>query len=172
MHKVLDHRLMPWAGLLARLTIAGVWIVAGGLKAFNSYSAGAAVRAYEIFPPTLATTVGHILPWVEIGLGALLILGMFTRYTAAASAVLLALFIGGIASAWARGLTIDCGCFGGGGTVEPGQTKYLQEIVRDTGLILLCALLILRPKTALSFDSDLSQVQEPETPVESDETNR
>jgi uncharacterized membrane protein YphA (DoxX/SURF4 family) len=150
--RLLDHRLTPWLGLAARLTIGGVWIVAGWLKAFNPYSAGAAVRAYEIFPPDLATTIGHVLPWLELAVGGLLILGVFVRPAAALSAVLLVAFVIGIASAWARGLTIDCGCFGGGGTVEPGQTRYLQEILRDLGLILLCLLLWVRPDTALALD--------------------
>lgn len=152
MKRLLDHVSVPWIGLVARLVMGGVWIAAGWLKAFNPYSAGAAVRAYEIFPPDLATTIGHALPWIELALGVLLILGIFTRFAAAASAVLLVAFIIGIASAWARGLTIDCGCFGGGGTVEPGQTRYLQEILRDIGLILLCGLLMLRPQTALSLE--------------------
>jgi uncharacterized membrane protein YphA (DoxX/SURF4 family) len=153
MNRLLDHRWIPWIGLVARLTIGIVWLIAGGLKAFNPYSAGAAVRAYEIFPVDLATTIGQILPWIEIGLGVLLILGVYTRTAAAFSAVLFLAFIAGIASAWARGLTIDCGCFGGGGFVEPGETKYLQEILRDIGLILLCGLLVLRPRTRLSLAS-------------------
>lgn len=153
MREVLNHRSIPWIGLAARLTVGGVWIVAGWLKAFNPYSAGAAVRAYEIFPPDLATVIGQALPWVELALGALLVLGVFVRPAAAASGLLLVAFILGIASAWARGLSIDCGCFGGGGTVEPDQTRYLQEIIRDIGLVLLCALLYLRPHTALGLDS-------------------
>ena len=41
-----------------------------------------------------------------------------------ATAVLLVVFIAAVASAAARGLSIDCGCFGGGGPVPPGQTAY------------------------------------------------
>ena len=48
-------------------------------------------------------------------------------------------FIAAVSSAWARGLSIDCGCFGGGGQVAAGQTKYLQEILRDVGLLALAA---------------------------------
>jgi hypothetical protein len=64
------------------------------------------------------------------------------------------LFIIAIAQAWARGLNIDCGCFGGGGAVEPGQTKYLQEILRDTGLAFLAAYLIRYPSTKFSLDKN------------------
>jgi hypothetical protein len=44
-------------------------------------------------------------------------------------------FIIAIAQAWARGLSIDCGCFGGGGKIDSEDTKYLSEIIRDMGLL-------------------------------------
>ena len=64
------------------------------------------------------------------------------------------IFIIAIAQAWARGLNIDCGCFGGGGTIEPGQTQYLQEIIRDVGLVLLAWYLVRYPVTKFSIDKD------------------
>jgi hypothetical protein len=64
----------------------------------------------------------------------------------------MAVFIGGIASAWARGLSIDCGCFGHGGAIEPSQTRYPQEIARDLGLLACAMWLIIRPRTAYGLD--------------------
>jgi hypothetical protein len=64
-------------------------------------------------------------------------------------------FIIGIASAWARGLNIDCGCFGEGGTIDPSQTRYLEEILRDVGLVLCAAWLVIRPRTAYSLERTL-----------------
>ena len=61
-------------------------------------------------------TVGHLLPVLEVVVGLCLVLGLLTRGAAVVSALLFVAFIVGIASAWARGLQIDCGCFGGGGT--------------------------------------------------------
>ena len=58
-----------------------------------------------------------MLPFVEIVLGVLLVLGLFTRPAAIVSTLLMVAFIIGISQAWARGLTIDCGCFGGGGQI-------------------------------------------------------
>ena len=70
-----------------------------------------------------------MLPFVEIALGVLLlILGLATRLAAVVSAALLVVFIAGIASAWTRGLRIDCGCFGGGGDLAAGQgPSYLPR---------------------------------------------
>ena len=65
----------------------------------------------------LAGWIGLALPFVEIVLGVLLVLGLFTRPVAIVSTLLMVAFIIGISQAWARGLTIDCGCFGGGGQI-------------------------------------------------------
>ena len=62
------------------------------------------------------------------------------------------LFIAAISKAWARGLTIDCGCFGGGGQVAKGETKYLEEILRDTGLVILAIYLVMYPRGKFSLD--------------------
>jgi hypothetical protein len=56
-------------------------------------------------------------------------------------------FIAGVTQAWARGLSIDCGCFGGGGAVAPDQTTYGLELLRDAGFLLLAGWLVVRPRT-------------------------
>jgi hypothetical protein len=66
---------------------------------------------------------------------------------AAASAALLLVFIAGVTQAWARGLSIDCGCFGGGGAVAPSETSYGWELLRDAGFLLMAGWLVARPRT-------------------------
>ena len=144
--------LQPWIGLVARLTLGGVLFVAGYLKVGTPDKSQMAVRAYEMLPISLANLLGLILPPVEIVIGALLILGALTRVVAGLGGFTMIVFIIAIAQAWARGLNIDCGCFGVGGAVEPGQTKYLQEILRDLGLVFLAAYLIRYPSTKFSLD--------------------
>ena len=146
--------LQPWIGLVARLTLGGVLFVAGYLKVGTPDESQMAVRAYEMLPISLANLLGLILPFIEVVIGALLILGALTRVMAALGGFTMFIFIIAIAQAWARGLNIDCGCFGGGGAVEPGETKYLQEILRDIGLVFLAAYLIRYPSTKFSLDKN------------------
>jgi len=148
----LTETRLNWLGLLARLTLGGVIFVAGALKVTTPYKSAAAMRAYELLPIGIANFFGYALPWFEVGLGALLILGVATRLSAFFAGSLMIVFIFAIASAWARGLSIDCGCFGGGGQVAPGETKYLQEIVRDFGLALLAVYLYWRPNTKWALE--------------------
>ncbi len=95
--------------------LGGVFLVAGVLKVIDPQSSVAAVRAYQLLPNSFATIVGWGLPFAEIALGLLLLAGIATRAVAAAAAVLLLIFMAAVISAAARGLSIDCGCFGGGG---------------------------------------------------------
>jgi uncharacterized membrane protein YphA (DoxX/SURF4 family) len=148
-------RIPDLIGTSARLGLAGVWLVSGLLKAVDPDQTYVAVRAYDVLPDAGVEVVAALLPWVELALGVLLLAGIGTRLVAALSAALLVVFIAGVAQAWARGLSIDCGCFGGGGAVEPGETTYVQELVRDAGFLLMAGWLVVRPRTALALDERL-----------------
>jgi len=142
----------PWIGLLARLVLGGVLLVAGYMKVIAPDKSQMAVRSYEMLPNSIANLLGLVLPFLEIAIGVLLVLGALTKVMAALGGLTMVIFIIAISQAWARGLNIDCGCFGGGGAVAPGQTKYLQEILRDAGLALLAGYLIRYPVTKFSVD--------------------
>jgi uncharacterized membrane protein YphA (DoxX/SURF4 family) len=151
--KLTRENFLPWLGLAARLALGGVLVVAGAIKIPYPYKAAAAMRAYELLPNSFASFFGYILPWFEVGLGLLLILGVATRISGLIGGLLMLLFIGAISSAWARGLTIDCGCFGGGGQVAAGETKYLQEIIRDIALAVAGFYLYFRPDSHFALDN-------------------
>ncbi len=145
-------RSWPWLGVLARLLLGGVWLLAGALKLADPAVSVRAVRAYDLLPEAIVPTVGRGLPALEICVGLLLVIGLVTRVAAVMSALLLVAFIIGISAAWARGLQIDCGCFGGGGLTTDATSKYPWEIARDVGLLLLSGLLAAFPSTYLSLD--------------------
>ena len=142
----------PWLTLLARLTLGAVLLVAGALKVPNLPKSAMAVRAYEMLPIPIANFLGYTLPWIEIGLGLLLIVGVTVKISAALGGLTMLAFIIAIAQAWARGLSIDCGCFGGGGAIDPEDTKYLSEIIRDIGLMGLGIFLYLYPKGRFAIE--------------------
>ncbi|MFX0538747.1 MauE/DoxX family redox-associated membrane protein [Ornithinimicrobium sp. Y1847] len=144
-------------GLLARAVLAGVLLVAGWVKITDLTGSTQNVLAYELFSYDLARFIGVMLPIVEIALGLLLLVGLLTRWAAAATGVLMIVFIGGIISAWARGLSIDCGCFGSGGPVDPDETTYLLDILRDIAFLALAAWLVIRPRTPFSLDAQLQK---------------
>jgi len=153
MKRLISH---PYSGLVSRLVLAGVLIVAGGAKFFEgAFAAQRAINAYKVFPPSWAPFLGYALPGLEILLGLLLLAGIFVRISSLITAVLMAGFIAGIISVWVRGYSIDCGCFGGGGEVsESGKNlRYTKEILRDLLFVGLAVRLAIWPHTPFAFEN-------------------
>jgi uncharacterized membrane protein YphA (DoxX/SURF4 family) len=143
----------PWISTAARLGLAAVFLIAGATKVGDLAGSGRAVNAYRLMPYDAAKVVGAAQPFLEIALGLLLLAGLAVRLSAGIAAVLLVIFIAGIASAWARGLQIDCGCFSKGGELGAGQAPtYGWEILRDLGFLALAGILLVKPHTRWSVD--------------------
>jgi uncharacterized membrane protein YphA (DoxX/SURF4 family) len=155
--KQFNLRFQPVITFLARLVLGGVLLAAGGLKVFKPTESANAVAAYKLMPTELAHLIGYALPWLEVAIGLLLILGIMVRPAAILSGLIMVVFIGAIASVWARGMLIDCGCFGGGGEIDPSlasqvRRTYFIEIMRDFGLALTALYLYFFPYGKLSFE--------------------
>lgn len=155
-------RALDLIGLLVRVGLAAVWLVSGAIKVSDLNQTYIAVQAYDLLPAGAVSVVAAGLPFLELVLGVLVLTGLGTRVVAIVSGIVLLAFIGGVAQSWARGLTIDCGCFGGGGQVTAGETRYPQEIARDIGFLLLAVWLTVRPRSKWSLDGWLT-VREVET---------
>ena len=151
--QVATRALTPWLATAARLLLGGVFVVAGILKVPDPAAAVRAVRAYRLLPEELVAPVAFGLPVVEIAVGLALLAGVFVRTAAVASAVLLVVFLAAVASDWARGLQIDCGCFGDGGEVGAGETAYPAEVLRDTALLVVALALVRWPRSRLALGS-------------------
>lgn len=142
-----------WWGTAARAVLAAVLGYAGLVKIGDLAEAGRTMALYRIVPQDAAQTVGGVLPFVEMALALLLAAGLATRAVAVAAAVLMAAYTAAIVSVWARGLSIDCGCFGGGGTLTSGAARgYAVDIVRDVLLLGVAAFLVRAPRTRYALD--------------------
>ena len=149
-HAVSTAAWPGWVSLIGRLILAGVLGYAALTKIGDPAGTVRAVRAYRILPDSLAGPFGHALPWVELAVAVLLLIGFGLRVAGAAATLLMAMFVGGIVSAAARGLQIDCGCFGGGGvTADP---HYAGEIIRDLLLLAVAVAVTLIPRSRWALD--------------------
>lgn len=138
---------------MIRLVLGGFILWASLSKLTDPYASVLSVRAYELLPEPLVKLVGYSLPLVELLVGLCLVIGLITRVTAVFAAGLMVVFVIGIASVWARGMEIDCGCFGDGGPKPGASAQYPWEIARDVGFFLMAGWLILWPRTKYAVDS-------------------
>ena len=134
------RRAIIWIG---RLVLGGVFIYAGYAKIFLPImhprpSMGVAlaffaleVGSYQILPPWGVNFVAHTLPFAEVALGLLLIIGWRLRIWATLSSLLMLGFFGAVVRSYAAGMQINCGCFA---TPEP---LTIATVFRDGALAAL-----------------------------------
>jgi uncharacterized membrane protein YphA (DoxX/SURF4 family) len=150
----LDAR-SPWISLVARLLLGAMWLYYCVPKLTQPTQNIANVRDFQILPSGLVNTFAYAQPYLELSIGLLLIVGLGTRLVALFSAILLLVYIGGIISLGARGISISCGCGGTGGTVAAGQTRYTLDVLRDVVFLIPVAWLLWKPRSKYSADDAL-----------------
>lgn len=150
----MSPKVLTIVATVFRFVLAGILLYAGGIKIMEPHGARDAIFAYRIFPPSWGSVLGYALPLLEIGLGLLLLIGLFVRISALVTAILMLAFVAGIASVWSRGYSIDCGCFGGGGDISPEgrASRYTQEILRDLLFAGMGFWLYAKPRTLLALE--------------------
>jgi hypothetical protein len=97
---------------IARLVVAGVFVIAAVPKVADLAAFSEDVAAYRVFPDWSVHVIAAVVPMIEL-VGAAALLGGLKRR--AGSILLGALtigFIALIASVIARGIDLQCGCFG------------------------------------------------------------
>jgi uncharacterized membrane protein YphA (DoxX/SURF4 family) len=170
--KTVDAR---WVSTVLRLAVGAVFLFSGLSKVVDISLTTRSVRAYDLLPEAIVPTVGAGLPVLELALAALLLTGLLIRPAAVVTTVICAAFFIGVASAWARGLTIQCGCFGNGGQAPHPVPGYIRELVLNSLMILACSWLIRRPASRFSLDAGLgleldeSEFLDVDEPLDADE---
>lgn len=121
-----------------RIVLGFVFIFAAISKASEPEEFARAIANYKLLPIFLINILAIILPWIELCAGILLVFGISVKENSAILSGLLLVFIIAIAISLARGLNIDCGCFGTTGGTKLG----IQKLLENFGLLLLGLILI------------------------------
>jgi putative oxidoreductase len=135
MKTILNNKYFLFA---IRILLGTVFIYAAISKASDAEGFARAIANYKLLPIFLINILALILPWVELCAGILLIFGVSVKENSMILGGLLVVFIVAILISLARGLNIDCGCFGTVGGTKVG----IQKILENIGLLLSAIILI------------------------------
>jgi len=143
------RRAIIWLG---RLVLGGIFIYAGCSKAFlpnhifwplfflkfsistNIANFALQVEAFKLLPPWGVQFVAHTLPFVEIALGLLVLVGWRLRIWASLLTAIMLGFFFVVLRAYLLHMNINCGCFA---TPEPISLKKILEDAALSALALL-----------------------------------
>ncbi|MDF1592054.1 MAG: DoxX family membrane protein [Desulfobacterales bacterium] len=127
--------IWTWEAVLfhaSRLFLGGILIYAGFEKIPAPGLFAKAVYEYQILPDVLINLTALVLPWLELALGILLIVGIWLPGAVLLSSLLLLTFSGILIFNMARGLNISCGCF----STEPSTDPISWwTVMRDTSFL-------------------------------------
>ncbi len=117
-----------------RLVMAGVFIYASIDKIIHPALFAQTVYNYQVLPGFLVNLTALILPWLELILGACLLINRWMAGSSALAAGLMALFVGLTLFNLIRGLDISCGCF----SAAPDENPItVLTLVRDISFLIL-----------------------------------
>ena len=117
--------MIPRLTLALRLLLGAVFIYAAYTKLRQSWLLFAlSIDSYQLLPEWAVFALARTLPWLELALGVLLIVGVWLRYLSIVAAAILAAFFSVMVLSYFSGASIDCGCFGVG---EPLSAKTLAR---------------------------------------------
>jgi uncharacterized membrane protein YphA (DoxX/SURF4 family) len=136
--------MMRYAKLAVSIVLAAVFIYAGVDKIRDPAQFADSVAAFAILPNALVTPMALGLPMFEVLCGLMVLAPPSRRVGALALTLATAMFIVALVSALARGLTLDCGCFGAG---APSRSRMWVESILDVVLFASSMWLYMRTRS-------------------------
>jgi uncharacterized membrane protein YphA (DoxX/SURF4 family) len=133
-----------------RIGLGVIFLISGAGKLPELAAFVDQVEEANILPHTLARAYGTALPYVEIVIGALLILGLLSRLAAGIGGLAALSFIIGNSTRLYRGLYGECGCFG---SIASLQFSTRDALIIDFALLLIAIQILINKGEFLSLDS-------------------
>jgi uncharacterized membrane protein YphA (DoxX/SURF4 family) len=147
---MLEFLNSPYLILFARLALGGILILGGIGKLLDARNSAEAVAAQVPFlPRVLAGPAARGLPWVEIGLGALLVAGLGLWPAGLAAGALMVFFTAIVTRDLRQNKGATCACFGRFSNEPVSELTVL----RDLFLVVLAGLIIFSPNRYLALDA-------------------
>ena len=126
--------------LLVRLVLVAAFLLAAIPKIQDPVAFAISVESYRILTGQAVLWVALVLPWLELIIGLGLLVPKVRRASSLLIILLLFIFIGLHASAWIRGLDINCGCY----AIENVSSNYFLLISRNCALIIAAVFVLTR----------------------------
>lgn len=124
-------------GLALRVLVGGVFVVAAADKLGNPEPFAQAIANYRLLPLQLVNGVAIVLPWVELMVGLMLLVGIRVRAAATVAVALLVIFTAALLSALVRGLDISCGCFSQTAAERLGWGRVVEDVALLMGALVV-----------------------------------
>lgn len=143
---LLDNDLLK---LIARVVLGFMFLVVAVGKIYDAGAFAKEITRYSMAPELIVNFMAIVMPWLELATGLLIIAGIRVKANAALIGAMLIMFIAAVATAWARGLNINCGCYSN----LAKEVVGIKKILENSSLLILAVYLFYFPKGKLSLEN-------------------
>ena len=150
--------------VLIRLIVGGIFLISGLAKIADPVRFLLTLREFQLLPGALESFLAVYLPWLEFLLGLCIVVGILHRTASLMIAGLNGAFIIAIGSVMARGIEVDCGCFGLlADALHLPDMADGKAIVRNLVLMAMCLYIFRSEATGWTMERYLG-MRRPERP--------
>jgi putative oxidoreductase len=125
-----------WLGLLVRLYLGSLFIIACLHKIQHPETFAIDVATYQLLPEVSVNLFSLAVPWIELAVGVMLVIGWRVRAAALVVSCLMVGFMLALGWALAKGLDMSCGCFASQSAKEQDPISW-RTLLRDSAWLLL-----------------------------------
>lgn len=151
----------PYFVLFARLCVGGVFLVSGLGKLADREGTAVAMSRYPFLPRGSGRFLGYVFPYIELAIGAMLVLGLLARLAAVGAALLFVVFTALVVYDLTRGQEQSCHCFGR----ISAERLTPVAVVRNLFLLGLSVLVAANFDGLLSLDAPLDSATNGSLPL-------
>ncbi len=145
----MDIKFNAQINLLIRIIVGGMFVITGISKIIDPVLFAKEISFYRMLPDFSINLFAIILPWIELVVGVLFILGVRVKANILLLTGMLLMFNFAVAVAWARGLNINCGCFSN----LANETVGLAKLSENFAMVFALAFMFFFPNNRFSLES-------------------
>lgn len=142
------ERFLHIIGWIAQRVVGIIFVFAAVEKIVQTDTFAVTILRYQMVPEAVVNLIAIFLPWIELVVGMALLFGMKVRPAAFLAGLLMLLFTFAVASAWFRGLNIECGCFGSAAATQVS----IKKLIENLGIFALTVITFVSPHSGKKIE--------------------
>ena len=149
--RFMNHPVHIFIALEVRFYLAWVFISACIHKLIDPTSFAIDIATYQMLPLVFINPLAIVLPYVELGTGIMLVIGLRARAAALMVCGMMVMFMIALSYALMHDLTISCGCFASNAAAGSDPISGLT-MLRDSAWLMLGVYVVVFDRRPLGID--------------------
>ncbi len=162
--RFMNHPAHSFIAYFVRLYLAWVFISACIHKLVDPTGFAIDIATYQMLPLVFINPLAIVLPYVELGTGFMLMIGLRARAAALMVCGMMLMFMIALSYALMHDLSISCGCFASNAAAGSDPISGLT-MLRDSAWLILAIYVVIFDRRPFGIDRLIGKKTQQQTPA-------